>query len=272
MRLEPGAVTARELERAAGSFGYRYAVVSPGVAGEGEGPALFGGAIGLQSLPCGARVCVSDLTALCGSDHAGELSRSLTVVLMLDGPPADCELGSGDRLRVPSGGAAVVSIADAARPASRYATGQRSRWVLVQTRPEGLADEDLADRVDRATRATAVVPLVVSARVSALARELFSPGLAGGVGRLLAESCALELLARGLTDAGDDGDDRAIALSRRERARILRVRERLVAEPDRPHRLCDLAREAGVSVTTLKNAVSRASSRSRTVFGSFPEG
>lgn len=252
MRLDPGAVTARELERAAGAFGYRYTVVSPSGGNGGEGDALFGGAIGLQSLPCGARICVSDLTAVCGSAHAGELSRSLTVALMLDGTPADCDLGSRDRLLVPSGGAAIVSIADAACLASRYVAGQRARWVLVQARPEDLADEDLADRVDRATRATAVVPLAVSARALALARELFAPGLVGAVGRLLAESCALELLARGLTTAGADADQPAIRLSRRERAQILRVRETLVAEPDRPHRLCDLAREAGISVTTLK--------------------
>ena len=89
-------------------------------------------------------------------------------------------------------------------------------------------------------------------RTSLLVEELFDPALIGGVGRLLAESCALELLARAL-QTNEPGDDALTGrVSPQDQARILLVRDRLLAEPEAHHTLGDLAREAGLSVSALK--------------------
>lgn len=100
--------------------------------------------------------------------------------------------------------------------------------------------------------ATAIRPLAVSERLRSLAVEIFASCHAGPVMRLLAESCALELLARSLTDGAPPGAASDSGVHARDIARIQRVREKLVADLAEDHRLCDLARLAGMSVSSLK--------------------
>ena len=252
MTLEKNTVSAQELEKKGEDLGYQYSHLSPHDTASRGGDVVLDGTIRLQALPCGAKICASDVTYLKGAEHVGELPRSFTIVHILDGVATDCELGSGNRLHVSAGCTATVSVADSAQLSEHCTAGQRSRSILVHSRPEDLADEQLADRMNAAIKSTGLAPMTVSTRSSALARELFAPSLDGDVGRLLAESCALELLARSLANVHQNGHDRTPVLSRQERARILKVQDLLIAEPGRPYRLCDLAREAGVGVTTLK--------------------
>ena len=251
MTLERNPVSAQELEKKGEDLGYQHSHLSPRDTTAHPGDVVLDGTIRLQALPCGAKICASDVTYLTAAEHVGELPRSFTIVHILDGV-ASGELGSRNRLHVSAGCAATVSVADSAQLSDHCSAGQRSRSILVHSRPEDLADEQLADRLNAAIKCTGSAPMTVSTRSSALARELFAPSLDGDVGRLLAESCALELLARSLANVNRNGHDRTPSLSRQERARMLKVQELLIAAPDRAYRLCDLAREAGVGVTTLK--------------------
>ena len=251
MTLEPNTVSAQQLEEKGEDFGYQYSQLSPRDPISHGGDVVLDGTMRLQALPCGAKICASDVTHLKGARHVGELPRSFTIVHMLDGV-ATGELGSRNHLHVSAGCAATISVAESAQLADHCTAGQRARSIVVHSRPEDLADEQLADRINSAIKSTGSAPMTVSTRMSSLARELFAPSLDGDVGRLLAESCALELLARSLATVNQTEEDRTPFLSRQERARLLKLQELLIAEPDRPYRLCDLAREAGVGVTTLK--------------------
>ena len=249
---ELGTLSKDEFAEAAQTFGYRYTRLSSAEALPNSEAPLFEGSLGMFSFASGLHVCASDLTALHESTHEGIVRRSLTIALVLDGVPGECAFDVRHRLPVRPGGAMIVSVVDGVWMSNTIAAGQRSRCLLVRARPEDIADDDLADGVDIALRSTSVVPFVISARAAALANELFAPSLGGRAGRLLAESCALELLARSpLFDRnGDDGA--AASVSRRDRARMMGVRDLLMTEPDREHHLCDLARRSGMSVTTLK--------------------
>ena len=251
MTPERNSMSAPELEKKGEDLGYQHSHLAPRDTTAHGGDAVLDGTIRLQALPCGAKICASDVTYLKGAKQVGGIPRSFTIVHMLDGA-ATGELGPRNRLHVPAGCAATVSVADYAQLSEHCTAGQRSQSILVHSRPEDLADEQLADRMNSAIKSTGSAPMIVSTRSSALARELFAPSLDGDVGRLLAESCALEFLARSLANVNRNGHDRTPLLSRQERARILKVQDLLIAEPDRAYRLCDLAREAGVGVTTLK--------------------
>ena len=251
MTLERNTVSAQQLEKTGEDLGYQHSHLSPRDTIPHGGDAVMDGTIRLQALPCGAKICASDITYLKEGEHVGELPRSFTIVHILDGM-ATAELGSRNHLRVSAGGAATVSVANSAQLSNHCTAGDHSQSILVHSQPEDLADERLADRMNSVIKSTGSAPMAVSPRSSALARELFAPSLDGDVGRLLAESCALELLARSLANVDRNGHDRTPFLSRQERARITTVQELLIAQPDRAYRLCDLAREAGVGVTTLK--------------------
>ena len=252
MTVGSGTLSKDAFAETAKTFGYRYTRLSPAASLTGDQAPLFEGSVGVFSFASGLSVCASDLTALHESTHDGVIPRSLTIALLLEGGPGDCAFGSDDRLSVGPGRAIIVSAVDATRLGSTVAAGQRSRCLLIQARPEDLADEDLADRVDAALRSTSAAQFALSARAFALANELFAPSLGGRAGRLLAESCALELLARSPLFDPNGQDGAGGSVSRRDRARMMGVRDLLMAEPDREHHLCDLARRSGMSVTTLK--------------------
>ena len=247
-----GTLSKAEFAETAKTFGFEYTLFSADASLVDDQAPLFQGGVGMYSFASGLSVCASDLTALHESTHDGVVPRSLTVAVMLDGASGECAFGARDKFPFDPGRAALVSIVDATRLANTILAGQRTRCLLVRARPEDLADEDLADRVDAAVRSTSVLSFPLSARALALANELFSPSLAGRAGRLLTESCALELLARSPLFNKDGHNGSAGSVSRRDHARMMVVRDALLAEPDQEHHLCDLARRAGVSVTALK--------------------
>lgn len=252
MKYEAGALSKREFAEVARDFGYRYRSLSSVPSSAGTETGLFRGSLGLQSLPCGISLCASDLTSMRESEHDGVVSRSLTIAVSLDGVAADCELSAGKKLFLGPGSAAVVTVEDQTRLASRVHAGQRSKGLLVRVKPEDLADDDVAERVEAMLGSTSVTPLPLSPRTSLLVNELFAPTSVGGIGRLLAESCALELLARSLLTASDKVGRELRKLSLRDQVKILRVRDRLIAAPEREYSLAGLARDAGLSISALK--------------------
>ena len=252
MALAHGTLSQKAFSDAAETFGYTYTDLSVTPSAVDHDTPLFEGSLGFQSLPCGISLCVSDLKSLCDSQHDGVVERSLTIAVVLGDGTCDCQLGVDGRLVIEANTASVVSVSDAARMAGRYRAGQRARCLLVRARPEDFADETIAEQIESSLKATSVAHLPMSHRSMLLADELAAPSAQGGVGRLLAESCALELFARALMATQARSWPRQDKLSGRDYAKMLLVRDRMLANPGDNFTLDDLAREAAVSVSVLK--------------------
>ncbi|MCG8355318.1 MAG: AraC family transcriptional regulator [Kiloniellales bacterium] len=243
----------RDLGHIARRWGYGYQVSSVGDA-EGpddDDPPITEGMLSAVELPCGVRLCANDLVASCDNERTAIVPRSLTVILELDGGTTRYRLGSTECSLGP-GRAAVVTAADRGELTGCYRQGDRSRSLVLQASPLDIPDEALLDAVHRGVAVTAIRPLAVSAHLRSLAAELFTSCHAGPVMRLLAESCALELLARSLTDGSPPSAASDTDVNARDIVRIQRVRDKLVADLAEDHRLCDLARLAGMSASSLK--------------------
>ena len=223
----------------------------PSDVGESDDTPLFSGIHEARWLSCGAKIEISALTAVCDGRYGGTLKRSLMVVMVIDGAALDLAVGEDSELAVQRGQALLVTMRDAEAIVGIHQKGNSSRCLLLQTRPEDIADPDLAALVDQAVARTAVTRLPVAYRFWAMADAVFGPG---SICRLVEESCALGLLAEALhTLTGGESAAKATAtVTAGDRRKMLRVRDLLLAEPDREHRLADLAREAGVGVTALK--------------------
>ena len=221
-----------------------------------EDPPLFRGALATRQLSCGVKLSTSEITALRDSRHHAQVRRSLFFALAIDGVPGDYSLDSGTPMPLPPGGAVMMTTRDSATISARYRRSQYFRSVLVKADPDCLVDEELATRVDALLTQTVSTALRIDEQNLGLAHQLCRPSFSGLVGGLLIESCALTLLAGCLLQA--DGkkarsqSSAAATVSRRDRERLGRVRDMMTAGPDQPHHLSSLAREAGMSVTSLK--------------------
>ena len=252
MTFKSGAFSPDEFSSTAESFGYRYKDLAFTSSVGGRGTPVFEGLLGLQSLPCGISLCASDLMSRFDSEHRGAVGRSLTIVVLMDGDKGDCTLGHHKQLFFGPPSASVVSVADHELLTGRYKAGQRSQCLLVRARPEDMSDEAVAEQVEAQLSGTAVKPMAMSHRAMQLAEELVSPVSEGPVGRLLAESCALEFLARALQTDMEQEESSAARLSRQDYVKLLRVRDMLMSQPERNFTLGEIAGEAGMSVTVLK--------------------
>ena len=260
MNRETGSFSPEEFSSTAESFGYRYTDLAFSSSVGGRGTPVFEGVLGLQSLPCGISLCASDLRSLHDSEHQGTVDRSLTIAVVLDRVAGDCTLALDNSLSIESQCASLVSVADKTLLTGRYKAGERSRCLLIRTTPEDVSDDVVAEQIEVLLRSTSVKRLPMSYRAMSFVEELLAPTSQGAVGRLLAESCALELLARALLKNAEEADPLAAGLSKRDHAKILRVRDMLLSDPGRNFTLGELALEAGMSMTLLK-------ARFSTVFG-----
>lgn len=213
---------------------------------------LATGFIATQKLSSGLNVCASDLTTVHDNERIGLARKSLTIALHLDGSPISYEIDEDQTISLAAGGAVALSASDEIRMVSRFRRGEQSRIVVIQACPDILADADLADHLEAQLGETSARPLVLSGRARGLAQDLFSPEHTGLVGRLLAESCALELLAHALKAQSGRDEVTTSSLHPRDVARIHRVRDKLLANLDAEHHLCDLARDVGTSASALK--------------------
>lgn len=211
---------------------------------------LIEGALATADIRGGVRMCVSALRSLSDNKRAGDLTRGLTMILPVDGSPLDYMFGRRQRVMVDAGRIASIAVHDEARLVARYRRGDSTRLVVLSVSPDGLDDAELADEVDRCLARSRAWLGPAGDRTCALAHELFTPRYSGVVGRLLAESVALEMIAVAL----DPPSDKATGPARpSDVARMLRVRDLLLADLRGEHSLASLAREAGVSVSTLKS-------------------
>ena len=243
----------RDLGHIARRWGYGYQVSSVGQAEtpNDDDPPIAEGVLSAVELPCGVKLCANDLVASCDNERTAIVPRSLTVILELDGGTTRYRLGAVECSPGP-GCAAVITAADHGEVTGRYRRGDRSRSLVLQVLPLDIPDEALLEAVDRCVAATVIRPLAVNGRLRSLAGDLFTSCQAGPVTRLLAESCALELLARSLTAGSPPSAVPDTEVHARDIVRIHRVRDKLVEELAADHRLCDLARLAGMSASSLK--------------------
>lgn len=218
----------------------------------GDEQPLAEGHLSVMDLPCGVRLCANDLTATRDNERVGVVSRSLTLMLMLDGDPGRYRIGATDEVVIRPGSAALIAAGEETRLTSRFRRGERGRSLVLQVSPGDLKDAALEDALFRCLSGTAVVAMPAMERLLPLARDLFQAGEGDPIARLLAESCALELLARGLACRVDAVPTAVRPPHPRDTAGVRRVRDALMADPAGDHRLDDLARLAGMSVSGLK--------------------
>ncbi len=253
-----GTFSPKSFLETAESFGYNYSDMGiRSSVGDSDTP-LFKGRVGLWTLPCGVSLCSSDLQVLHDSEHEGELERSLTIAMILGGGAAEVEFGDSGCLSMETNSSAVVSVSDAERLASRNTAGQSGKTLLVRVRPEDFADDEVAQKIELALRETSAMTTRMSYRTRLLADELAAPNALGAVGRLFAESCALEILGRALLEVDETDTLATASLTARDYAKVLRIRDMLIATPSASFTLSGLAREAGMSVTALKTKFSLA--------------
>ncbi|MEM8685915.1 MAG: AraC family transcriptional regulator [Pseudomonadota bacterium] len=242
-----------DLAGIAGRFGCRYGQFSRLVVSNPSNSkeALFSGVVADQTLPSGMSVAFSELRCLEACQIQGHVPRLLSIAVSLAGDPVEKQIGNAHRLFLPAGTAAAVRVGHEVEMSTRPQAGAQAKTLLLMARPEDLADEELAERVDADLSQTGVQPLNLSPRAQILLTELADPATSGLISRLLAESCALELLSRYLgMDQETTGN--GFAVSMRDRSRIRDVETYLRSEPGLEHTLAGLARLAGMSTSGLK--------------------
>lgn len=238
----------------ASAWGYCFGMSCDGHAAPGcAAPALAEGPITTRRLACGPNVCCSELTTLRDNERVAMVKRSVMIAMNLEGSPITYAIDCGGRLLIPAGGAYVISPSDEVKMTAAYQCGERSRLLVIQYCPLDFADQELAGQLDAHLSETTLRPLLPSHRAKSLALELFSPSHTGLVGQLLAESCALELLARAIEGRAKVERPAAAAVHPKDVAKIRQLCEQLRTNLDAEHRLCDLARTVGMSVSTLKS-------------------
>lgn len=250
---QSSAVSAKDFSQTSMVFCDDYTLLTAQTVEDEQNP-LFEGVLGFRRLSSGINVSTAQMTALSDSDHSAIFPRSLSIVMSLEGRPSEFNAGSGSRtVTLQPGEAAFFSFSDNAHTTGRYSCGHRCKSMLIQLRPDLISDNNLADFVETQTRASDILSFPADVRMNALCGQLFDPGLCGTVGCLLAESYTLELVARAIDAAGRRSADQQPNVKGNDRMRMARIRELLVSQPGADHSLSSLAREAGVSVSSLKN-------------------
>lgn len=244
-------VSARDFSDASMLFCDRYALLDQPP--DEDGSRLFKGRLDTQAMSSGINVSTADIVALRDSDHAVTFPRSLSLVFSLEGRPSEVNAGCGrEKVILQPGEAALFSFNDDEETRGRYSAGHCSKSILLQLRPGMVADEGLADFVERQVRSSEMIMLGTNRRLNALSAQLFSQRMEGTVGRLLTESCALELVARTLQTIDRADDDLPADIRPGDRMRMAKVRHMILDEPGAAHSLQSLAREAGLSISGLK--------------------
>jgi AraC-like DNA-binding protein len=222
-------------------------------AGDCNGQAVAAGTILTNTLRHGITICSSDLSTICNNSRIGVVKRSVMVVINLDGSTINYGLEDGRRLAIPAGAAIAFFCSDDMRLTAAYQNGERSRLLVIQCCPSNLMDQHIAEQIDAHLTETTFKPLLATCRARMLAQELFAPNHSGLVGQWLAESCALELLARAVEDRGAADLPTTSSLHPRDVAKIHELRDKLLLNLDAEHHLTDLARDIGMSTSTLKS-------------------
>jgi len=238
---------------AADRLGFSYVNVGETASITNEEEPKFEGFIGTRTLPCGISVWSSDLTCVRSGTMRAVCERSFKINILLGDHNAEIKYGAGEWIGIPKNGGAVLMLAEATESSSRYNAGDHAQVLLLSTMDHVFLDTAVAEQLERALSQTRMVALPVGHRTRQLAEELAHPSSSGAVGRLLAESAALELLAQGLSAIeGPLSEEIVKTLSKREHAQLKRVSDFMMASLQSDFSLNQLAQEAGMSVSGLK--------------------
>ncbi|WZB75659.1 helix-turn-helix transcriptional regulator [Achromobacter insuavis] len=209
------------------------------------------GRIQMATTASGLRLCASDLLATRNHVRSADLNRSLTVYAMLYGPALDWRHGPAARPQRGAAHAAVLAVRDAARMTEIQRAGQRSRCLVVQVTPDSLGDAALAEQVQACLHRTQVGRCRRRNACGWRRPTCWRPGLAAR-----SRACSWKAArwkcwlaaCRAWTTRPPP----------KTRACIPWIASAccgcaIACWPSaHPHRLADLARDAGVSITTLK--------------------
>ncbi|MEM9629865.1 MAG: AraC family transcriptional regulator [Pseudomonadota bacterium] len=214
-----------------------------------EAGSLFNGDLAVRTLASGIHVSTAHLEALRSSEHSVAFPKSVCLVLSLAGASSEVNFGSVNSRVLNSGETMFFSFSDEANSIGRYREGQRNKSVLIQLRQDQVQDEELQEFIYRQTRASKFSSLGYQSRLVTLGDALFEPPMTGAVGNLMVESQVLELVARAIHTEETLLDRRH---PHKDLFRMQRVRDLMMAHPERNFTLSELAREAGMSVSGLK--------------------
>lgn len=233
-------------------FGYRYRRLS--VAGRehssGDARALLTGSIGVDVLQPGLTLTRSDIVHLHDFEAEAEMSPGLLVSVVLDGPVNGWVEGCGT-VATRTGMALSLYIDSPLLFTGKQSSGVHYSTIAAFARQDWLEENEVAHirpqhggpaRLHHWTPSPSL-----SARLRAMDQQQPFPGL----NRLHREMVTLELMTEALRPMVMMPDP-ASPLRPAALARMARVRDRMLAEPDADYTLASLARDVGVSVTVLK--------------------
>lgn len=241
----------KQLRELAQKWGYDYEM-TPIVPSALQRPALEG-TIKTVTLPYGVDLCLNELTAHEDDFRSGTLKECLTILLTLDGDQPHYSLDDGRAIPMEIGVAKVITAREPMRLWCRNPRGHHYRGLVIQASLRRIKDNGLAQQVERLLQEEGVYSFLVPYHTVEQANSLFAECENCAAGRLHTHSCVLDLLAQGLRAAEQTPSLAPFSAPSRDTARILQVRDKLLAQLDNNHCLCDLARDAGISVSALKS-------------------
>lgn len=216
--------------------------------------ALFTGMLGTRALSSGMNLSLAQITSIQDSQHAVIFPRSLCIVHLLEGRPSEIDPGgNGEKLLLKPGETVVYSFASPSFISGHYQSGEHSKSILIQLRPEHMYDANLSEFVETYTKQRNIMKLGVNPHLHRLCRWLLHSNISGSIEGLLVESYALELVARTLQEISEDSSKVFKKGPDADRSKMKMVKDLLIAEPEKNHSLNSLALEVGVSVSSLKN-------------------
>ena len=200
----------------------------------------------------GFSVLYTELTARQSFEINGQIGASFNVIMMSGGGIVEVGFPNGEHHRISGDQTFLISVADTAKLTSHCQSGKTYRTFRLRIFPDRLADANLAELVRQRLVEPRLQRFPYFADMSAMLPLLKEPIGGSIVGQLAAESVALELLARLFCTSESNGHDRSEILSPADRAKLFRIRDLVVADPSRNHRLNELAATAGIGLSALK--------------------
>ncbi|MEM1191682.1 MAG: AraC family transcriptional regulator [Pseudomonadota bacterium] len=200
----------------------------------------------------GLSLLYSELTAKSDFKLEGKIDASLNII-MSSGPDAyEIRLPGGNYQRFSGEQALLVSVTTTADLNGIYVAGRSNRAVRLRIFPDQLENETLAQLARDRIHPPRIERFPYFAELSSVVPMLAGPIGASYAGQLAAESLALDLLSRLLlldTTTDIAGTEK---LTSADRVKLFRVRDMVVADPARDHRLKELGAAAGIGVSALK--------------------
>ncbi len=258
-------ITQQELDSYGREFGLKRQEIIVDRLDGGHNKAPFKGVFSRRQLSSGCDMMANDLLALRSERVKSTVAGQFIIRLPFQSSEVRVGDAASESFLLQPNRALLVAMASDIHLEGEFLSGKRYRDFFVQVSSDAAVEDELAERIHAKMSRNLVEQFPVEPDLCGRALRICLSDTDDCVLGLLAESCALELLAYGL-QTRDDAAANAASVSARDRKKMTRIRDRLLAEPDGDHRLVDLARDAGVSVTTLKTKFNAAFGQSVVAF------